>query len=95
MPSARPPRRTDQEGHTRGSQRAIENLRRICEEEYPGEFELKVVDILRNPKLAEDEKILAVPTLIKELPLPLRRVIGDFSDKEKVLVGLDLLVRSK
>ena len=56
-----------------------------------GQYEMAVVDVLERPQLAEDEKILATPTLIKELPPPLRRVIGDLSDKEKVLLGLDLL----
>ena len=66
------------------------NLRRICEQELSDEYELRVIDVLQQPQLAEDEKILATPTLIKELPPPLRRVIGDLSDKEKVLLGLEL-----
>ena len=77
-------------GQTPKSERAIANLRRICDEELKGRYELKVIDILERPQLAEDEKILATPALIKELPPPLRRVIGDLSDKDKVLVGLDL-----
>ena len=76
-------------GHTAASVRAAANLRRICEEELGGPYELKVIDILERPQLAEDEKILATPTLIKELPLPLRRIIGDLSNKEQVLLGLD------
>jgi circadian clock protein KaiB len=78
-------------GHTLRSERAIKNLRRICEEELDGKYEMRVNDILEQPQLAEDEKILATPTLIKALPPPLRRIIGDLSDTEKVLVGLDLL----
>lgn len=78
-------------GHTARSERAIKNLRRICNEELNGRYEMQVTDILEQPQLAEDEKILATPTLIKALPLPLRRIIGDLSDTEKVLVGLDLL----
>lgn len=78
-------------GHTPRSERAIRNLRRICEEELSGKYEMRVSDILEQPQLAEDEKILATPTLIKALPPPLRRIIGDLSDTEKVLVGLDLL----
>jgi len=78
-------------GQTPRSKLAIENLRRICEEEFSNEYELIVVDILKRPQLAEDEKILATPTVIKELPLPIRRIIGDLSDREKVLLGLDLV----
>src|SRR5206468_8296861 len=66
---------------------AIENLDRICKQELEGRYELEIVDVLENPQRAEDERILATPTLIKQLPLPLRRVIGDLSDKEKVLLG--------
>lgn len=77
-------------GKTPKSARVIANLRRICEKELNGQYELLVIDILERPQLAEDEKILATPALIKELPPPLRRVIGDLSDTDKVLVGLDL-----
>jgi circadian clock protein KaiB len=77
-------------GTTPNSERAIANLRRLCEEELDVKYEVIVIDVLENPQLAEDEKILATPTLIKALPPPLRRVIGDLSDKEKVLLGLDL-----
>lgn len=69
---------------------AIANLRRICEQELRGQYDLEIIDVLQFPDLAEDEKILATPTLIKSLPLPLRRVIGDLSDKEKVLLGLEV-----
>ena len=69
---------------------AITNLRRICEQELRGQYELEVIDVLEQPQMAEDEKILATPTLIKQLPPPLRRVIGDLSDKEKVLLGLEV-----
>ena len=78
-------------GQTPRSQLAIENLRRICEEEFQNQYDLIVIDILKRPQLAEDEKILATPTVIKELPPPIRRIIGDLSDKEKVLLGLDLV----
>lgn len=77
-------------GKTPRAEVAIANLRRICEEELQGRYELQIIDVIENPQLAEDEKILATPTLIKRLPLPLRRVIGDLSDKEKVLLGLDV-----
>lgn len=69
---------------------AIENLRRICEKDLSGHYELQVIDVLEHPELAEQDKILATPTLIKQLPPPLRRVIGDLSDSEKVLLGLEL-----
>ncbi len=69
---------------------AIANLQRICEQELEGQYELEIIDVLEFPDLAEDEKILATPTLIKSLPLPLRRVIGDLSNTEKVLLGLEL-----
>lgn len=77
-------------GKTPRAEKAIANLRRICEEDLRGQYELQIIDVLENPQLAEDAKILATPTLIKRLPPPLRRVIGDLSDKEKVLLGLDV-----
>ena len=77
-------------GQTQKSERAIANLRRICEEELGRQYELRIIDILEHPQLAEDEKIIATPTLTKELPPPLRRIIGDLSDSERVLLGLDL-----
>jgi len=72
------------------SRQAIENLQLICEQELQGRYRLQIVDVLVQPQVAEDHKILATPTLIKQLPLPLRRVIGDLSDKEKVLLGLEV-----
>lgn len=80
-------------GKTPRTERAIVNLRQLCEEELAGCYELEIIDILEHPQLAEDERILATPTLIKQLPPPLRRVIGDLSDRDRVLLGLDL--RSK
>lgn len=77
-------------GKTPRAEQAISNLRRICEEDLNGQYELQIIDVLEHPQLAEDEKILATPTLIKRLPPPLRRVIGDLSDKDKVLLGLDV-----
>lgn len=77
-------------GETPRAAVAIANLRRICAEELGGKYELQIIDVLEHPQLAEDEKVLATPTLIKSLPPPLRRVIGDLSDTEKVLLGLDL-----
>ena len=77
-------------GRTSRSEQAIKNLRRICAQDLSGEYQMKVIDVLENPQLAEEEKILATPTLIKTLPPPLKRIIGDLSDKENVLLGLDL-----
>ena len=78
-------------GQSQRSLRAIDNIQRICTEELMGQYELSVIDVLERPQLAEDEKILATPTLVKALPAPLRRVIGDLSDTAKVIVGLDLV----
>jgi circadian clock protein KaiB len=69
---------------------AIANLRRICEEDLGGAYELEIIDVLEDPDAAERDKVLATPTLIKQLPPPIRRVIGDLSNKEKVLFGLDV-----
>src|SRR4051812_43399378 len=80
-------------GSTPRANLAIANLRRICETELHGDYELHIIDVLEQPQLAEDERILATPTLIKQLPPPLRRVIGDLSDSEKVLLGLELRPR--
>lgn len=77
-------------GKTSRSQKAISNLQDICSEELKDNYVLQIIDVLEQPQLAEDEKILATPTLIKELPPPLRRIIGDLSNTEKVLLGLDL-----
>lgn len=77
-------------GQTSRSMNALANLRRICAQDLANEYELIVIDILEQPQLAEDEKILATPTVIKELPPPQRRLIGDLSNAEKVLIGLDL-----
>lgn len=78
-------------GQTSRSVNAISNMQRICEIDLKGQYELVVVDVLEQPQLAEDDKIMATPTLIKEIPPPLRRLIGDLSNTEKVLLGLDLL----
>jgi circadian clock protein KaiB len=77
------------------SVRAINNIKNICEEHLQGRYELEVVDLYQQPQLAQGEQIIASPTLIKKLPLPLRRVIGDMSNEERVLVGLDLRPRKK
>jgi circadian clock protein KaiB len=77
-------------GATSRSTKAIVNIRKICEEHLQGRYDLEVVDISQNPTLAEGEQIIAAPTLIKKLPLPLRRFIGDMSQTERILLGLDL-----
>ena len=77
-------------GTTPQSVRAIANVKKICEEYLKGRYELDVVDLYQQPQLAQGEQIIAAPTLIKKLPLPLRRIIGDMSKTERVLVGLDL-----
>ncbi len=77
-------------GLTPRSTQAIENIRKICEEHLSGRYDLEVVDIYQHPMLAEGEQIIAAPTLIKQLPLPLRRFIGNMSDTERILVGMDL-----
>jgi circadian clock protein KaiB len=77
-------------GQTPRSLRALANLRRISEEQFGARYQIVVVDVLEHPEWAEQEKILATPTLIKELPPPIRRVIGDLIDTEKVLLALEL-----
>jgi circadian clock protein KaiB len=75
------------------SELAVENIKRVCEQHLKGRYDLEVIDISRQANLARDEQIVAVPTLIKRLPLPLRRLVGDMSDLNKVLFGLDLKIR--
>lgn len=77
-------------GMTPRSTRAVETVRTICEEHLQGRYDLEVIDVYQQPTLARGEQIIAAPTLIKKLPLPLRRIIGDMSDKQRVLLGLDL-----
>ena len=77
-------------GTTPHSTRAIVNIRKICEEHLQGRYDLEVIDISQRPTLAEGEQIIAAPTLIKKLPLPLRRFIGDMSQTERIILGLDL-----
>ena len=72
---------------------ALENLKRFCEERMPGQYEIEVVDLLENPRLAKDDQIVAIPTLVRKLPEPLRRIIGDLSNAERMFVGLDLRSR--
>jgi circadian clock protein KaiB len=81
-------------GMTPRSARAINNLRGICDEYLEGRYELEVIDIYQQPVLTKGEQIIASPTLVKKLPLPMRRIIGDMSNRERVLLGLDLASRS-
>ena len=77
-------------GQTPRSLRSVENLRNLCEKHLKGRYDLEVVDIYQQPSLAKEMQILAAPTLVKALPLPLRRLVGDFSDQNRVVIGLDL-----
>lgn len=80
-------------GQTPKSMTAFANLKNICEEHLAGRYEIEVVDLLKNPKLARGDQILAIPTLVRKLPEPVRKIIGDLSDTERVLIGLDLRPR--
>jgi KaiB domain. len=82
-------------GSTPQSVRAIANIKKICEEHLKGRYDLEVIDLYQKPNLAKGEQIIAVPTLLRKLPLPLRRIIGDMSNIERVLIGLDLLKAKK
>ena len=81
-------------GMTSRSSRAVDNLRAICDEYLEGRYDLEVIDIYQQPILTKGEQIVAVPTLIKKLPLPMRRIIGDMSNRDHVLLGLDLICES-
>ena len=77
-------------GQTPRSVTAIDNLERICHEHLEGRYEVEVIDLLKNPRLARDHQILAVPTLVRQIPHPARKIIGDLSNVERVLVGLEI-----
>ncbi len=77
-------------GETAKSAAALSNLKKICAEHMAGSYRIKVIDLLKNPKLARDHQILALPTLVRQLPSPIRKIIGDLSNTERVLVGLDI-----
>ncbi|MGH7244760.1 MAG: circadian clock KaiB family protein [Phycisphaerales bacterium] len=81
-------------GMTARSSEAIAALKEICEEHLQGRYDLEVIDIYQHPERAKQEQILAMPTLVKKLPLPMRKLIGNLSDKERVLIGLDLLPKA-
>ena len=80
-------------GQTPRSMTAFANLQNICEEHLAGHYKIEVVDLLKNPTLARGDQILAIPTLVRKLPEPVRKIIGDLSNTERVLIGLDLLPR--
>jgi len=77
-------------GQSRRSLVALANLKRLCDEHMPGEYRIEVIDLLQNPQLAAGDQILAIPTLVRKLPEPMKKIIGDLSDAERTLVGLDL-----
>jgi circadian clock protein KaiB len=81
-------------GQTPRSATAFDNLKRICEERLKDHYSIEVIDLLKNPRLAKDDQILAIPTVVRRLPPPVRRIIGDLSNTERVLVGLDLRQKS-
>ncbi len=78
-------------GQTPKALTAFTNLKKICEEQLNGKYSIEVIDLLKNPQLGADDQILALPTLVRKLPVPVRKIIGDLSNTERVLVGLDLL----
>lgn len=82
-------------GQTPKSITAFANLKKICEEHLAGKYKIEVVDLLENPQLARGDQILAIPTLVRRLPEPIRKIIGDLSNTERVLVGLDIFVSVK
>lgn len=77
-------------GETPRSKAALANLKRLCDEHLPGQYELEVIDLILHPKLARTDQILAIPTLVRSLPTPIARIIGDLSDTEQVLMGLNI-----
>jgi circadian clock protein KaiB len=80
-------------GQTARSLQAFANLKKICEEHLAGDYHIEVIDLLKNPQLAKGDQILALPTLVRKLPEPVRKIIGDLSNTERVLIGLDLRPR--
>jgi circadian clock protein KaiB len=81
-------------GQTPKSLQAFANLKRICESHLMGKYQIEVIDLLKNPQLAKNDQILALPTVVRKLPEPVRKIIGDLSNTERVLIGLDLLPRA-
>ena len=81
-------------GHTANSINAFNNLKKICEDYVPGKYHIEIIDLVKNPQLAKGDQILAIPTLVRRLPEPVRKIIGTLANTEKVLVGLDLRPRN-
>lgn len=77
-------------GQTSNANRALKNLQKICQEELNGQCDVEIIDVFQDPQRAEADHIIATPTLLRKLPLPIRKIIGDLSDRERVLIGLDL-----
>ena len=77
-------------GQSPKSLAALDNLKKVCEQHLAGRYSIEVIDLLKNPRLAKDDQIVAIPTLVRKLPEPLRRIVGDLSDTERALVGLQL-----
>lgn len=77
-------------GHTEKSEEALANLKSICKQHLEGRYEIEVVDLVKHPQLAAGDQILAIPTLVRKLPPPMKKIVGDLSQMERVLVGLDL-----
>ena len=82
-------------GSSARSLQAVQNLKKICDEHFPNDYDLEVIDIYEDPKAARDEQIIAAPTLVKQLPRPLRKFVGDLSNTQKILVGLDIYKRQE
>ena len=82
-------------GSSTRSLRAVHNLKKICEENFPNDYELEVIDVYKHPELAREEQVIAVPMLVKKLPAPLRKFVGDLSNTQKILVGLDIYQRQE
>ena len=80
-------------GNTARSAAAIDNLKQICSKHLDGQYRIKVIDLVENPRLARDHQILALPTLVRQLPQPIRKIVGDLSNTDRVLVGLDIKVK--
>lgn len=98
LPNQKPVKKTDDTwilrlyvaGQTPKSIAAFKNLKAICEEQLQGKYQIEVIDLIKNPQLCREDQILAIPTLVRKLPAPVRKIIGDLSNIERVLVGLDL-----
>ena len=81
-------------GQTPKSVAALNNLKKVCEEHLAGNYSIEVIDLMKNPRLAKEDEIIAIPTLVRRLPVPIKAIIGDLSNEERTLVGLDLQKRN-